>query len=70
MLALLDVNDVYKGTSGQKVIRDRRQALGRLRDQESLSEQQLVRETHRVGREEAALMRARAADRDRADVLE
>ena len=29
VLALLDVNDVYKGTSGQKIIRERRQALGR-----------------------------------------
>ena len=70
VLALLDVHGVYRGTSGQRPIRERRQALGRLRDQESLAEQQQVREMHRVGREEAALMRARAADRDRADVLE
>ena len=70
VLALLDVHSVYKGASGQRAIRERRQALGRLRGQESLAEQQEVREMHRVGREEAALMRARAADRDRADVLE
>ena len=61
---------VYKGASGQRAIRERRQALGRMRDQESLAEQQEVREMHRVGREEAALMRARAADRDRADLVE
>jgi hypothetical protein len=34
-----------------------------------LAEQQVVREMLRLDREEAALMRARAADRDRADLL-
>ena len=68
--ALLDVHAAYLGTFGERVVRDRRQALARLRDQQSLVEQQVVREMHRVGREEAAMMRARAADRDRCDLLE
>ena len=49
VFALLDVHAVYRGASGQRAIRDRRQILGRVRDQESLAEQQVVREMHRVG---------------------
>ena len=70
VLALLDVSAAHLGRTGQGVVRDRRQALTRLRDQESLAELQVAREMLRIGREEAALMRARAADRDRGDFLE
>ena len=51
-------------------MRVRRQEVGRQRDTEVLVELQTVRERQRVGRAEAALMRVRAQDRDRGELLE
>ena len=48
VLALLDVHAACLGPAGQRVLRERRQALARLRDQESLVEQQVVREMQRL----------------------
>ena len=65
VLALLDVHGSYVGRAGVKVPRERRRALGHLRDEEALSESRIVSERRRIGEEQAAVMRARAADRDR-----
>ena len=68
-MALLDIHKVYLGRSGVGVIRQRRGALARIRDGEAFSEAQVCREMYRVGREEAAIMRARAEDRDREEAM-
>ena len=68
-MALLDVHKAYLGASGVGVLRKRRGALARMRDGEAFAEVQVCREMQRVGREEAALMRVRAQDRDRAEAL-
>ena len=68
LLGLVDVHEAYSGTAGTAAPRERRKALGRQRDEEALVEQRWVLERQRLGRQEAALMRARASDRDRAEL--
>ena len=68
VLALVDVHRAYLGRAGVTLMRERRAAVARRRDVEARDEQLFVRERQRAGREEAAMMRARAADRDRVEV--
>ena len=70
VLGLVDVHSDYSGRAGAAAARGRRQEVGRRRDQELLVEQQTALERQRVGRAEAALMRMRARDRDRGELLE
>ena len=69
VLALLDV-DAEHGRPDRKetLLRRRRAGLVRLREQAAVAENQGDLEANRVGREEAGLMRQRAAEEERADV--
>ncbi len=69
VMALLDV-DAEHGRPDRKesLLRQRRAALARLRDQAAVAEHQCDLEANRVGREEASLMHQRAAEDEQADV--
>ena len=69
VLAMLDAHRAHLGQAGGASVRERNRALAQFRQDAALAESHLVRERARLGHEEAALMRARAAERDRGTLL-
>ena len=70
VLALLDLNPMHDARdASKKAVLARRAAVVRLRDEASRVERQECVEASRLGKEQAAVLRQRAAEEERAQVL-
>ena len=70
LMSFLDLHVSHAaGVAAKAIARRRVLAVGRVRDIYAAQETQNSKEKEKVGREEAALRRAQAADRDRGEVL-